>query len=251
MNNNKILIYGKHPVFSILKAKKRKIFGINIVDQNKKEFYSTVEREDIDLKGINVKFMSHNEMDGMFNHLYKEKNHQGYIIFVNEKEEITLDDFINEFEGQKELPKLLILDQIVDPHNLGALLRTAVAFGVFNVIITAFNSTKETATVSKSSAGLNELVNVIEVINLNNAIKELKNIGYFVYGLDGEAKTLIEQVKDSSNIALILGNEGKGIRELVKKNCDELVKIKMHEYAESLNVSVAGGIAMYQVWGKY
>jgi 23S rRNA (guanosine2251-2'-O)-methyltransferase len=245
---NKVLIYGKHPFFSILKSKKRKIFSINVAERNRNEFYTVAEKEGIDTGKLDVRFMNNAELDRIF--LHKDKNHQGYILFVEEKEKYTFDDFINEISGERELPKLLILDQIVDPHNLGAILRTAVAFGVFNVIITEMNSTKETATVSKSSAGLNELVNIYEVVNLNVAIKDLKNAGYFVYGLDGEAKMEISQLKDGGNVALVLGNEGRGIRELVKKNCDDLLKIKMSDLAESLNVSVAGGIAMYEVWGK-
>ncbi|GMO12265.1 MAG: 23S rRNA (guanosine(2251)-2'-O)-methyltransferase RlmB [Rickettsiales bacterium] len=247
---NKILIYGKHPFFSILKNRKRKIFSLNIAENNRNEFLSIVNKEKIDTKGIEIKYLQTPQLDSLFNHLYKDANHQGYIMFVAEKEEKTFDDFIIENQDNNDLPKLLILDQILDPHNLGAIIRSAVAFGVYDIIITERNSTKETATVSKSSVGLNEIVNIIEVINLNTTIKDLKDIGYFVYGLDGEAKMNIEQMTDGKNVALVLGNEGKGIRELVKKNCDELVKIKMSEFAESLNVSVAGGIAMYSIWGK-
>ena len=143
---------------------------------------------------------------------------------------------------------MLILDQILDPYNLGAIIRTAVAFGIEKIIITTYNSVKDTPIVAKSSAGLNEFVDLIEVVNLNNAIKDLKKVGYFIIGLAGEAKMTIDKIEDSSNLALVLGNEGKGIRELVKKNCDELVKIPMEDCAESLNVSVASAIAIYELW---
>ena len=143
---------------------------------------------------------------------------------------------------------MLILDQILDPHNLGAIIRTAVAFGVENIIITSYNSVKDTPVVAKTSVGLNEIVNLIEVVNLNNAIKDLKKIGYFIIGLDGEAKIEINKITDNKNLALVLGNEGRGIRDLVKKNCDELVKIPMSNAVESLNVSVASAIAIYELW---
>ena len=167
---------------------------------------------------------------------------------VAERQKITFDDFINSLQNVKDLPKLLILDQILDPHNLGAIIRTSVAFGIEKIIITSYNSVKDTPIVAKASVGLNEFVNLIEVVNLNNAIKSLKNVGYFIIGLDGEAKITIDKITDSRNLALVLGNEGKGIRELVKRNCDELVKIPMENCAESLNVSVATAIAIYQLW---
>ena len=170
-------------------------------------------------------------------------------MYVADRKKITFDDFILSLDSSRPLPKLLLLDQVLDPHNLGAIIRTAVAFGIYNIIITLFNSTKETPVVLKTSAGLSEVVNLIEVVNLNSAIKDLKNAGYFVIGLDGTAKTNIDTIRDNRNIALVLGNEGKGIRDLVKKNCDELVKIPMEDCVESLNVSVASAITIYELWG--
>ena len=246
LSNNKITIYGKHPFFAILKSNKRKIYNIYISNKNKKEFYDIINKENIDIDNKNINFVDNIELDKLFNN--KDKNHQGYLMFVAEKQKIFFDTFINSLQGIKILPKLLILDQVLDPHNLGAIIRTAVAFGVEKIIITSYNSVKDTPIVAKSSAGLNEFVDLIEVINLNNAIKDLKKAGYFIIGLAGEAKMTIDKIEDSSNLALVLGNEGKGIRELVKKNCDELVKIPMEDCAESLNVSVASAIAIYELW---
>lgn len=244
--SNRIVIYGKHPFFAILKSNKRKIYNIYISNKNKKEFYDIIKRDNINIDNKNIDFVDSIELDKMFNN--KEKNHQGYLMFVAEKQKISFDSFISSLQNTKILPKLLILDQILDPHNLGAIIRTAVAFGIEKIIVTSYNSVKDTPVVSKASVGLNEFVDLIEVVNLNNAIKELKNIGYFIIGLAGEAKTTIDKIEDSSNLALVLGNEGKGIRELVKKNCDELVKIPMEDCAESLNVSVASAIAIYELW---
>ena len=198
------------------------------------------------INNLPVNFVDNTEIDKIFNN--REKNHQGYLMKVAERQKITFDDFINSLQNVKDLPKLLILDQILDPHNLGAIIRTSVAFGIEKIIITSYNSVKDTPIVAKASVGLNEFVNLIEVVNLNNAIKSLKNVGYFIIGLDGEAKITIDKITDSRNLALVLGNEGKGIRELVKRNCDELVKIPMENCAESLNVSVATAIAIYQLW---
>lgn len=244
---DKILIYGKHPLFSILKSKKRKIYEIFISDKNKNIFLETIKKENISIdSNINIRFVNSEELNNIFP--YQEKNHQGYIAFVGQKQKLSFDDFINNLTKLNELPRLLILDQILDPHNLGAIIRTAVAFNVENIIITSYNSVKDTPIVAKTSVGLNEVVNLIEVINLNNAIKNLKDVGYFIIGLDGEAKNEINKITDNKNLALVLGNEGKGIRELVKKNCDELVKIPMKNCVESLNVSVASAIAIYELW---
>ena len=245
--SNKILIYGKHPFFSILKTGKRKIYSIYVSNKNKKEFYDILSKENISINSkVEVNFVDNTEIDKIFNN--REKNHQGYLMKVAARQKITFDDFINSLQNVKDLPKLLILDQILDPHNLGAIIRTSVAFGIEKIIITSYNSVKDTPIVAKASVGLNEFVDLIEVVNLNNAIKSLKNVGYFIIGLDGEAKITIDKITDSRNLALVLGNEGKGIRELVKRNCDELVKIPMENCAESLNVSVATAIAIYQVW---
>lgn len=246
---NRFLIYGKHPFFSVLKSKKRKIYEIFVLNKNKNEFFDFMKENNISINNNSINFVDCQKLDSVFP--YPEKNHQGYILFAGNKEEITFDDFINEATSidKKELPKLIILDQILDPHNLGAIIRTCVAFGIYNIIVTAYNSVKDTPTVAKSSVGLNEVANIIEVVNLSNAIKDLKNAGYFVIGLDGEAKTTLDKITDNKNIALVLGNEGRGIRELVKKNCDTLVKIPMENCVESLNVSVATAIAIYELWG--
>ncbi|MDD2840384.1 MAG: 23S rRNA (guanosine(2251)-2'-O)-methyltransferase RlmB [Rickettsiales bacterium] len=246
--SNKSLIYGKHPFFSVIKSKKRKIYSLFILEKNKNEFLNFLKDNNLVLPKEIINFVDSGKLDGIFP--YQEKNHQGYILYASEKERISFDDFIITAKNQKPLPKLLILDQILDPHNLGAIIRTAVAFGIDNIIITSFNSVKDTPTVVKSSAGLSELINLIEVVNLNNTIKDLKNIGYFIIGLDGEAKLTVEKINDSNNLVLVLGNEGRGIRELVKKNCDDLVKIPMENCVESLNVSVAAAIAIYELWGQ-
>lgn len=245
--SNKVLIYGRHPFFSVIRSKKRKIYEIFVSEKNRTEFFEIAKKENLSFDEKILHFVDSSKLDSIFP--YQEKNHQGFILFTSEKNTISFDDFINSIDSSSKLPSLLILDQILDPHNLGAIIRTAVAFGINNIIITSYNSVKDTPVVSKTSVGLNEIVNLIEVVNLNNSIKDLKKAGYFVVGLDGEAKNTIDKMKDNSNLALVLGNEGRGIRELVKKNCDELVKIPMENCVESLNVSVASAIAIYELWG--
>jgi len=245
-SSNGHLIYGRHPFFSVLKSDKRKVYAIFVSNKNKSEFFNIVGAEGISIDDSILHFVDNPKLDSIFP--YKQKNHQGFILFVGRKKEITFDDFVSSINVGSNLPKLLILDQIVDPHNLGAIIRTAVAFGISDIILTSYNSVKDTSTVSKTSVGLDEFVNLITVINLNNAIRDLKKVGYFIVGLDGGAKNTIDQINDSRNLALVLGNEGRGIRELVKKNCDDLVRIDMKNSVESLNVSVASAIAIYALW---
>lgn len=245
--SNRVLIYGKHPFFSVLRSKKRKIYEIFVSEKNRNEFFDIVKKENLSFDDKILNFVDTSKLDSIFP--YQEKNHQGFILFASEKNRLTFDDFMANVGNNLELPRLLILDQILDPHNLGAIIRTAVAFGINNIIVTSYNSVKDTPVVFKTSVGLNEIINLIEVVNLNSTIKDLKKAGYFVIGLDGEAKNTIDRIGDTRNLALVLGNEGRGIRELVKKNCDELVKIPMENSVESLNVSVASAIAIYELWG--
>ena len=244
--NNEILIYGRHPVFSVLKTQKRKIYEIFISNKNKNEFLDYIKKQNINIDYKNVFYVDNNKL----NSIIRDQNHQGYVIKVGLKKNISLYDFIDNIEDKENLPKLLILDQIIDPHNLGAIIRTSYAFGIKNIIITSFNSVKDTSIVIKSSSGYSEFIDLIEVVNLNDAIKNLKKIGYFIIGMDGEAKININQITNNHNIAVVLGNEGKGIRDLVKKNCDDLIKIPMLNEVESLNVSIATAITVYEIWGK-
>jgi len=185
-------------------------------------------------------------LDGLFR---GKVNHQGFVVEASRKPRLSFGTFLKKCEGKERLPRLLILDQLTDPHNIGAMIRTACAFGITNVIATKYNFPQEGSTIIKSSAGMTEFVDLIEVVNLSKTMEELEKLGYTTVGLDGYATTYINEVK-ADNIALILGSEGKGIRPLVKKNCNILTKIPMSEKVESLNASVAGAIAMYELWGK-
>jgi 23S rRNA (guanosine2251-2'-O)-methyltransferase len=244
MKNDELLIYGKHPIFLALKNKKRKfskIYTSNIDELNR--FF---EKECISMEKNIIKYKNNNELDGLFR---EQTNHQGYVAYVSGHEKIDIDDFIGkECSNKNFLPRLLILDQLTDPHNIGAIMRTAAAFGVNYIITTKYNSPKDSSVIVKSSAGLSEIINVIEVVNINQTIEILKDVGYFVIGLAGEARESIKSIKNTANLCLVVGNEGKGIRQLIKRNCDVLYKIDMQNNVESLNVSVATAIALYQLW---
>lgn len=247
-NSEKIFIYGKHPVLLALKNRKRKFY--KIYTSNLDELDSYIKKENIDIDNVqNIEYKSNNDLNKFFKN---EVNHQGYVALVSSVKKANLDDFIDAINNNykhKTLPKLLILDQLTDPHNIGAIMRTAAAFGVKFIIMTKYNSPKDSATILKSSAGMSENIETIEVININQTIEKLKKVGYFVIGLAGEAKEDIKNIKNNENLCLVLGSEGNGIRHLVKKNCDALCKINIVKDVESLNASVACAIAIYQIWG--
>lgn len=140
---------------------------------------------------------------------------------------------------------LVLLDQVSDPHNIGAILRTAAAFGVGGVINTKDNAPQESAVMAKASSGGIELVPLVPVTNLSQAMETLKKLGYWCVGLDGEARQTIAGVKLNQKTALVLGTEGRGLRRLTAERCDLLVKLPIAPEMESLNVSNAAAIALY------
>ena len=217
-----------------------------IYTSNIKEIDDFIKNNNIKIPENIVFYKNNKEL----NEILPNVNHQGYISFVKKRKSIDFQDFINEkCKNKNDLPRLIILDQLTDPHNIGAIIRTSFAFNVKYIIKTKYNSPSDISVITKTSVGLSEFINIIEVSNLNNAINSLKNIGYFVLGLAGEAKEDIKTLKDNKNICIVVGNEGNGIRQLVKKNCDMLYKITMQNNVESLNVSVATAIVIYKIWG--
>jgi 23S rRNA (guanosine2251-2'-O)-methyltransferase len=249
--NDKVVIYGKHPVLLAIKACQRKIYKIYVNKKFEDSIFNYLQVNNLNSLSTKLKLVDVNFLDSLFKSgvNYQKINHQGFVIEASKKNRLSLGVFIKKCVDKENLPKLLILDQLTDPHNIGAIIRTAAAFGVQNIITTVYNFPQENSTIIKASAGMTEFVDLIETVNLNHAIEELKKIGYSVVGLDGNAELLIKEVK-IKNIALVLGSEGKGIRSLVRQNCDMLVKIPMSEKVESLNASVAGAIGIYEIWGK-
>ncbi|KFN44410.1 hypothetical protein N790_10560 [Arenimonas malthae CC-JY-1] len=157
---------------------------------------------------------------------------------------------------EKELPRLveeaggkalvLVLDGVQDPHNLGACLRTAAAAGVTAVVIPKDKAAPINATVRKTSAGAADRIPVVSVTNLARTLRALQEMGVWIYGLEGEATTPIHAIDLTGNIALVMGGEGEGMRRLTREHCDGLVKIPMPGDMESLNVSVATGVALFE-----
>jgi len=174
-------------------------------------------------------------------------HHQGMALRVAPFVYGDLDDMIAAAAQGGSPGFLLVLDGIQDPHNLGALIRSAACAGANGVIIPRDRACGITPAAEKASAGAIETIQVGQVTNIAKALEQLKQAGYWIYGLAGEAATPLQTVNFSGNVALVIGGEGEGIRQLVARQCDVLVSIPLYGGVESLNASVAGGIALFQV----
>lgn len=173
--------------------------------------------------------------------------HQGCLAQVEERKYTTTDQILEYAERKNEVPFLLILDAIQDVNNLGSLLRTAEAAGVHGVIIPQHRAAEVNATVIKTSAGASEHLLIAQETNLTRTIDALKAQNIWVVGLAGEAPTFYNKANLTGPLALVVGNEAKGISRLVREHCDLLVKLPMYGSINSLNAAVAGSIALYEI----
>ena len=180
-----------------------------------------------------------------------DQRHQGVIAYAAPVEYSTLEEILQLAESKNEQPFILLLDELEDPHNFGAILRTADAVGVHGVLIPKRRSVSLNSTVAKTSAGAIEYVKVAQINNVVQTLKKLKNLNITVVGSDIEGVDIYNEtsrVDLTMPIVLIIGSEGKGMRRLTKENCDFLVRLPMIGRINSLNASVAAAILMYEVF---
>ena len=174
------------------------------------------------------------------------RSHQGVIALVAAHDYYTIDDLLEEAASRGETPLLVICDELSDPHNLGAIMRSAECAGAHGVIIPKRRSVGLTATVAKASAGAVEYMKVARVTNINNAINDLKEKGVWVFGTAAEGSVPMYKADLTGPAAIVIGNEGDGMSPLVRKNCDMLVHIPMKGRISSLNASAAASILLYE-----
>jgi 23S rRNA (guanosine2251-2'-O)-methyltransferase len=179
-------------------------------------------------------------------HLSHGAVHQGCIAIVAARTYATLDEILAQAAQKDEAPFLLILDSIQDLNNLGSLLRTAESVGIHGVILPEHRAAEVNATVIKTSAGATEHLLIAQETNLTRAIDFLKKQAIWVVGLAGEATTAYYHADLTGPLALVVGNEEKGISRLVREHCDLLIKLPMRGHINSLNAAVAGSIALYE-----
>src|SRR5438874_1637205 len=191
--------------------------------------------------GIQVRIVEKKDLERLAN----TGAHQGVVAVTQSKQYLTFEDLIENKRAKRSF--LVVLDGVEDPHNLGALLRTADAAGADGVIIPERRAAGVTGTVAKSSAGASEHVPIARVTNIARTIEELKDRNIWTVGLDERGTQSYDEVDYDMDCAIVLGAEGKGLHDLVRRKCDFVVSIPMLGKVPSLNVSVAGGIVMYEL----
>ena len=236
------LIYGVLPVLEALRAEKRRIDKIVVAEgANEKrlhEIFQLAKQNGVQFQKVPRENLSRLVENGA--------NHQGVVAFVAAADYYDADRLLAEI-FQKENSLSVILDGVEDPRNLGAILRTVECAGADGVFIPERRAVGLTETVAKSSAGATEYVKVAKVANLNRLIDELKEHNIWVVGAIGDAEMNYTDWDWTQKTALVLGGEGKGLHRLTAEKCDVLVKIPMHGKIESLNVSVASGVILFEI----
>lgn len=236
-HTNNIIIYGKHPVISALKNPNRNLLALYITQSLFVELKPILSK-----LAIKIEIRTSKELDKLAGN---DANHQNIILETLPLINLPIEDVLDQLQ-LKEYSSLAILDQITDPHNIGAIIRSAAAFAIDAIILPEHNCPKENHIINKCAAGASETIPIIRVNNLVNTIKSIKDYGYWVVGLDGDTSTLLTSKIFSKKTAFILGSESVGMRRLTKENCDYIAKIAISNQVESLNVSNAATIAFYQ-----
>ena len=235
------ILYGYHPVREALRAGKRELLEICL--PKGKSSYRVEEVASLAKAAhVSINRVSMRRIESMV----ATDSHQGICASAGPYVWSDLSRLLKTAEGRN--PFLLLLDHIVDPHNLGALLRTAFCAGLDGVVITKDRSAQPTPAVSKASAGTMEHISLTRVTNMVSTIKTLKESGLWVAGLDKQTGQSIYTSDMTGPMALVIGSEERGIRPLVKKHCDLMVAIPQVGDVDSLNASVAGGVVMYETY---
>ncbi len=231
-------IYGKNPAVEILNSD-REIFKAYVMEDTNGDIIKLLKS-----KVNNVIFLNKHEFKKMF-----LGNHQGIVLEVQDYRTYNLKEFLEDLNLENN-PLLIMLDGITDPHNFGAIIRSAEAGGVSGIIIPKNRSVSVNGTVVKVSSGAIEHIKVIEVTNLRNAIEELKQKGFWAVGTEINAEKSYTEIDVTTPLLLVIGSEGKGISSLIKKTVDYNVKIDMAGKINSLNASVSAGILIFEVLRK-
>ena len=245
LNTGKIqIIYGMHAVRAALLNTNRVHHELHITEKNHKfakNYKSTIKK---------ITILDQKE----FKKLYGgEKSTQGIVLKTNDFERPSLQQFVKN-ENANDKSVLLALDQITDPQNIGSIMRSCALFNCKGIIVAKDNAPDLTPSLYKAASGAAEIVNYFRVTNLKRSISELKKYGYWAYGFDSSDNRKFANINFTKKSILVFGSEGKGMRDLVKKECDEIIKIKMQKnkqyQIDSLNVSNAATIALYKFYNS-
>ena len=241
--NNKNIIIGRNSVLEALKSNRIiehvLIYNNTNISGSLKEILSRIKEQN-----ILVKYVNKNTLDRLSNN----SNHQGIIAIVGAKSYCSVEDILEFAKSKNQNPFVIITENIEDPHNLGAIIRTAECVGAHGVIIPKRRAVGLNFTVDKTSAGALEHVLVSRVSNISNTINTLKKHGLWIYGSDTSGDNLYTQDLKNIPMALIISSESHGISNNIKNNCDYVLSIPMTGKVNSLNASVAAGIIMYEIF---
>lgn len=241
-SSNQDFVFGRHAGIDFLKTQSadriNKVFlQHGVQEEFVNQVYGLAKK-----KRLVVQEVPKNKLDRLVNN----ENHQGLVLAISSFEYADLGKLLNQFEEEQKEPFLLILDSIEDPHNLGSILRSADATGVDAVIIPKRHATGLTSVVAKTSTGAIDHVPVARVNNLVQTVNELKKRGFWIFGTDMKGQDY-RTWDANGKTALVIGNEGKGIAPLLKKQMDQMLTLPMVGHVQSLNASVATGVMLYQM----
>ena len=236
------LLYGIHPVYEALVAGLRGFKGVYVSKRRQAKGIRAL-LELARAKGVSIQYRG----PDYFSLLPGGSVHQGVSARVSDYPLVDIDAIFKKTETDDELPIVLALDGIVDPQNLGSLIRTALAMGIHGIILAKDRAAPLSPSVSKASAGAMEHAFIARVPNLVTALKGLKKAGLWVVGAHPGSGQRVDEADFNVGLAIVIGGEGKGIRPLVRKTCDYLVSIPQKKVVDSLNAAVAGAIVLYEV----
>ncbi len=234
-------VWGRNPVLETLRAS-RQIKKILLAEGQRESPPINTILQEAHEHDVPVEYVPRARLD----QLSHGAVHQGALAQVAARSYVTVDDILAHAADLGEPPFLLLLDAIQDVNNLGSLLRTAEAAGVHGAILPTHRAAEINATVVKTSAGATEHLLIAQETNLTHTIDSLKDQNVWVVGLAGEGTTEYQQANLTGPLALVVGNEGKGLGRLVREHCDVLIRLPMHGKINSLNAAVAGSIAVYE-----
>ena len=234
-----MIIYGINPVLEALRAGRAKELRVgDRADGRLKQLLALAAERGVRVRRVPVDALDRDSRRGG-----QRGVHQGVVADVEKSADYSIDEIVRAASGP---PLIVVLDGIEDPHNLGAILRTADAAGVDGVVLQSRRSAARDGVAAKTSAGAVAHVKIAEVVNIARAVEELKEAGVWTIGLAGEGPESYETIDFALPTALVLGAEGAGLRRLVRERCDRLASIPMRGHVASLNVSVAAGIVLFE-----
>jgi len=238
MKQSKLYIYGKHALMEALKNAPRSVRKVYLSPKVQDEQLRAAIRK----AGVQTAALEGKQLDSVEGH----GTHQGVVAHVSSEDLVVpFKEFLKGLTITNSTG-LVLLGEIQDPHNVGAIIRSAAAFGMSGVLMPEHNQAPVTGAVVKVSAGMAFRIPLVQIGNINQTVRDLKDAGFYIYGLAGEkgAKDITKMPFDAPTV-FIIGNEGAGIRQKTREYCDELVAIPMHPKCESLNASVSAAVAMY------